>query len=185
MKWEKFDIRNLSEAEYQKWYSLMSDENKSRVDRFRFAEDKRLTVAGEMIAKKMIAKCCCLQPENIIFDKTDGGKPFAVGLNIHFNISHSGNFVVCATDKNPVGIDIEKKQAYNPSIAKRICSDEETTLLEGSKNPSEEFIKLWTAKEAYGKFLGKGLTEEIFKANLPIKPLQYEFDDYYVSIIKT
>lgn len=71
MKWYKYDIRNLSAAEYDKWYSLMNEDKKRRVDRFRFGDDKKRTVAGEMLACKAIAEWCGVPEENIVFDKTN------------------------------------------------------------------------------------------------------------------
>ncbi len=182
MTWEKYDIRNLSEEEYQKWYSLMNDDKKIRVDRFRFADDKKRTVAGEMLARKMIADECKTEAEKITFEKNEYGKPFAVGLNIHFNISHTGNYVVCAINNNPIGIDIEKLRDYKPNTARRVCSDEEILLIEKSENPAEEFIKIWTKKEAFAKFSGTGLTEKSIKQNLKNNIPQYKFEDYFVSI---
>ena len=32
MKWYKYNIKELSDIEYQKWYSLMSNEKQCRVD---------------------------------------------------------------------------------------------------------------------------------------------------------
>ncbi len=34
MKWYKYDIRDLGDTEYGKWYSLMSEDKQQRVDRF-------------------------------------------------------------------------------------------------------------------------------------------------------
>ncbi len=80
MKWYQYDIRDLSELEYRKWYSLMSDSKKKRVDRFRFEDDKKRTVVGEMLARKALAEWCKVAVEDIIFDTTEYGKPFAKGL---------------------------------------------------------------------------------------------------------
>ena len=38
------------------------------------------------------------------------GKPFIVGVeNVFFNISHSGDYVVCSVSDREIGIDIEKR----------------------------------------------------------------------------
>ena len=37
------------------------------------------------------------------------GKPYLKGReDLHFNISHSGNFVLCALGECPLGVDIER-----------------------------------------------------------------------------
>lgn len=170
MTWYKYDIRDLTDAEYNKWYSLMNEDKQHRVDRFRFADDKKRTVAGEMLARKAIAAWCSVEPESIIFSIGEHGKPYTVDLNVEFNISHSGDTVVCAVDDNPVGIDIEQIRPIDLSISKRICTDKELLYLFGhapaeydfkytnSAETLSRFFELWTYKEAYGKFIGNGIS---------------------------
>jgi len=169
MRWYKYDIRDLTDAEYRKWHSLMSEEKRQKIDRFRFADDKKRTVAGEMLARIAIAKWCGVASEDIVFDKKDHGKPYAKDLTVEFNISHSADIVVCAVDDEPVGIDIEHIRPIDLIAARRICKDEELLYLFG-RQPTEKdftyttdietltrFFEIWTAKEAYGKRIGTGL----------------------------
>lgn len=170
MKWYKYDIQNLSNAEYNKWYSIMSEDKQRRVDRFRCVDDKERTVAGEILARKAIAEWCGVPAENIAFAKHEFGKPFAIGLDVEFNISHSGNMVVCAVDDKPIGIDIEQIRPIDLSIAKRICTENELSYLFGHVPAEKEFVntsdykiltrffEIWTAKEAYGKCIGNGIS---------------------------
>lgn len=172
MKWYKYDIRELSDKEYCKWYSLMSDEKQRRVDRFRFGDDKKRTVAGEMLARKAISDWCSVNAEDIIFDYKEYGKPYAIDLDVEFNISHSCDLVVCAIDNSPVGIDVEKIRPIDLNVAKRFCNKEELFYLFGHELAEEDFIytsetdilsrffEIWTKKEAYGKFIGFGLLPE-------------------------
>lgn len=195
MKWYKYDIRNLSDAEYGKWYSLMSEDKKRRVDRFRCEDDKKRTVAGEMLARKAVAEWCDIAEESIVFDKREYGKPFAVGLNVEFNISHSENMVVCAVDEKPVGVDVELIRPIDLGIAKRICTENELLYLFGHV-PVEEgfscvpnrdilmrFYEIWTAKEAYGKCSGTGVSclgAEVLR----IPKMNIVLGNYYVCIVK-
>lgn len=170
MKWYKYTIQDLSDAEYKKWYSLMSEDKQRRVDRLYFEDDKKRTVAGEMLARKSIAEWCEVTPESIRFSIGEHGKPYVEDLDVEFNISHSGDMVVCAVDDNPVGIDIEQIRPIDLSISKRICTDKELLYLFGHA-PAEHdfkytnnaetlsrFFELWTYKEAYGKFIGNGIS---------------------------
>lgn len=168
MKWYKYDIRELSDKEYCKWYSLMSVEKQHRVDRFRFEDDKKRTVAGEMLARKAISNWCNVAIEDIIFDYKGHGKPYAVGLDVEFNISHSGDIVVCAVDSSPIGIDVEEIRPIDLNVAKRICTDDELLYIFGHKPTEQDFIyttdmefltrffEIWTKKEAYFKWMGTG-----------------------------
>lgn len=171
MKWYLYDIRNFSDAEYDKWYGLMDRKKQQRVDRFHFSEDKKRTVAGEMLARQAIAQWCNVPEESIVFGIGDHGKPFATDLSVEFNISHSGNMVACAVADAPIGIDIEQIRPVRLSTAKRIFTPEELRSLFGyaptaadfEKIPDDgmllRFFELWTAKEAYGKCVGTGLID--------------------------
>lgn len=192
MKWYKFDIRDLTAADYEKWYALMSKDKQLRVDRFRFVDDKKRTVAGEMLARKATAEWYDITPESIIFGTQKYGKPYAKGIPVEFNISHSGNMVVCAVDNNPIGIDIEQIRPIDLTIAKRICTDEELLYLFDHMPAEQDFVyttdqgvltrffQLWTAKEASGKCLGSGIVG--FTERKMLNQLSHEIDGYIINI---
>lgn len=106
---------------------------------------------------------------SISFGIKKHGKPYVKGLPVEFNISHSGDMVVCAVDDKSVGIDIEQIRPIDLTVAKRICTDEELLYLFGYKPENQDFtnttdteilirfFELWTAKEACGKQCGYGL----------------------------
>lgn len=167
MEWYKYNITDMNDIEYQTFYSMMSSYKQECVNKFRYTEDKKRTVAGEMLVRKIISQKCNAPVEAIKFDLSVYGKPYVVNFPVTFSISHSGNYAVCAVDENPVGIDIEKIRAVDLNVAKHICSQDELSYLFGH-NPSNEdfmldsygllvnFFKIWTAKEARYKCLGNG-----------------------------
>lgn len=169
MKWYKYDIRDLTDEEYAYWYSLMNAEKRKRVDRFRAIDDKKRTVVGEMLARKAIAEWCGANPESIILAVGEYGKPYAVDLKVEFNISHSGDLVVCAVDDHPVGIDVELIRPIDLSVAKRVCTNEELRYIFGHEPTDADFVytedeetltrffEVWTRKEAVGKKNGVGI----------------------------
>ena len=169
IKWYKYDIREMTDAEFHNWYAIMSAEKQKRVDRFHFKDDKKRAVAGEMLARLALADWCQVEPRSISFGRGEHGKPFAEGLDAQFNISHSDDFVVCAVSDRPVGIDIEKIRPVDLKISKKICTPDELYSLFGhipdegefvrtdNENLLNRFFRMWTKKEARGKFLGKGL----------------------------
>lgn len=193
MKWYKYDIRDLSDTEYIKWYSLMSKENQNRVERFRFIDDKKRTVAGEMLARIAISAWCNVSPESIVFNKSKNGKPFAEGLDVEFNISHSHDMVVCAVSDKPIGIDIEKIRPINLNVAKRICTKDELVYLFGhepndadfNQKPDNttltRFFEIWTAKEAYVKCIGTGIGDIKHDTGKSKNDI-YCFDNYVICV---
>ncbi len=178
----KYDIRDFSQDDYNKWYNLLDVDKKQRVCRFRSESDKKRTVCGEMLARKMISDECSIAPEEICFSYNEYGKPYATNCKIQFNISHSGDYVVCALDTFPVGIDIERIRPIDLSIAEKVFSKEEISKVYKDKTYTE-FFKLWTLKEAYCKYKGLGICRvelyDFSKLNIE----QIVFDGYCVCVI--
>ena len=88
---------------------------------------------------------------------------------VHFNLSHSGEYAVCAMAKKEVGCDIQKITAAREKIMRRFFSPEEERYVWQGKEPgekepdtkSERFTRIWTRKESYVKRTGEGLTQDL------------------------
>ena len=92
------------------------------------------------------------------------GKPYLEGMPVHFNLSHSGNMVLCGISDRPIGVDIQKQEAgSHERLWNRYFKGQEKELLNCCTSKEEQeamFYRLWTQKEAYGKLTGEGLTGE-------------------------
>lgn len=88
------------------------------------------------------------------------GKPYVEELpTFHFNLSHSGDYVVVAYGNEEIGVDIQQIKDYRPKVAKRCCTKEELTYIE-ERDSSTRFTEVWTLKESYAKFTGEGMAED-------------------------
>lgn len=87
------------------------------------------------------------------------GKPVLGGHEVHFNLSHSHDYVVCAISSANIGIDIEKIQGLNLSLSKRIFAEKELMKFEQlSEEKQLDYIyETWTKKESVLKLTGDGL----------------------------
>lgn len=124
-----------------------------------YQKDNNFSSISEWLARKIISETFHIKPHEIKFDNNEYGKPYAVNLDIYFNISHSKNYIICAIDKNPIGVDIEKIRPLKDSVLKVFCTDKELDYINSSDNKKKEAIKLWTLKEAYFKAIGTGIRE--------------------------
>ena len=89
------------------------------------------------------------------------GKPFFPDLPaLHFSISHSGDWWLCAFSDRPVGIDIQRCGSFVPpeTLSRRFFHPQEDDFL--ALQGYERFYDLWTAKESYVKFTGRGFYDE-------------------------
>ncbi|MBO7663211.1 MAG: 4'-phosphopantetheinyl transferase superfamily protein [Clostridia bacterium] len=76
-----------------------------------------------------------------------------------FNLSHSGEWCLLAVSGDgPVGVDLEKPEEANLSVARSVYTDAELRWMEEA--PLERFHRLWTWKESVMKAPGLGLALE-------------------------
>lgn len=105
------------------------------------------------------------------------GKPYLRDYPLYyFNLSHSGEYVVCVISDREIGVDIqEHRRGDVEKIAARYFSTEEILRLE-SCDPEQKvqaFFDLWAAKEAYGKYTGGGITESL-ELEVPVSQVTLE-----------
>ena len=159
--YELLNINSVSEREYEDCYACMSSEKKARVDAFRFEKDRKRSVCAELLARRMLAARCGVGEREIVFGTGSRGKPFAVNVRAEFSVSHSGDYVLCAVGARPVGADIERMRAVDDRLVHYVCTQEEAryVLSAGSAREREtRFFAVWTAKEAYFKCIGTGIS---------------------------
>jgi len=98
-------------------------------------------------------------------DKTPEGKIFFINKVQKFNISHSGDLVVCALcDGVDMGVDIEQILPVPLADFKNTMSENEWNEISGSGGLSA-FYHLWTMKEAVCKAEGIGLIDDLNNLN--------------------
>ena len=98
-------------------------------------------------------------PFSFSYEYGEQGKPQIVNFPKKFNLSHSGDYVVCAVGDGEVGADIQKWVPYKERTAERFFAPTEWKLLQElpASQRTELFYRLWSRKEAYGKYTGQGI----------------------------
>lgn len=139
---------------------FISIEKQERIKRFKSFKDAQRCLFGDLLPRYAICKSMGIENSQLKIDSNKYGKPIILEpQGVHFNISHSGDWVVCAVDNKPVGIDIEYIKPTDLKIAKRFFTvDEYNDLINKDReNRIKYFYILWTLKESYIKAIGKGL----------------------------
>lgn len=140
---------------------FVDKEKRTKIKRFVKWEDAHRGLFAELLIRQIITEKTGLANEAISFSKNRYGKPFLNNMTgFHFNLSHSGLWIVCAVDNMPIGIDIQKIKPVDFGISERYFSKEEHNDLM-SKSDSDKlayFFTLWALKESYIKAKGKGLS---------------------------
>lgn len=82
------------------------------------------------------------------------GKPYLQSnSDIFFNLSHSGNYVLCGIAERQIGVDIQKRHAKDVSGVKE--------KIHNAQDKDEDFFLLFSAKEAFCKCTGEGLQRDL------------------------
>lgn len=174
------------ELGFERAYDIVPLRRKQKIDQLKNEKDKARGLAAEFVLnyclmeykdKENIEENCIKNLsesdiEKSINDKSAfsyemeyqyGGKPMLTGINpICFNLSHAGDYAVCAVSNVPVGIDIEGRHQINEKVMKKCFSEKEKNWVnENEEKKQERFFRLWTAKEAVSKATGKGLSQII------------------------
>ncbi|KAE8673031.1 hypothetical protein F3Y22_tig00111817pilonHSYRG00004 [Hibiscus syriacus] len=161
---------------------LLSPCEREGVNRMRGDQLKKRALLARALVRTTIARYQTnsqMNPRSLKFRKNLYGKPEVEWrdednfspLPLQFNLSHTSTMIACGVTVNvPIGIDIEEKQRRTKNnliaFAQRYFSAYEVKVLTTISDPEvqrQEFIKLWTLKEAYVKALGKGFSAVPFK----------------------
>lgn len=97
-----------------------------------------------------------------IFEYGEHGKPSILGHpEIHFNLSHCREAAVCIINDRPVGVDVESVRPLKDSLAEYTMNDAELNEIRQAANPSLQFTRFWTMKEALLKLTGEGINNHL------------------------
>ena len=157
---------NLHREQLESYENILQPEELARTSSFFKREDRERFVIGRGVLKHLSGLYLNSFPQLIEIVSDQNKKPIIKGCeNLHFNVSHSKNYIVFAFSHYEIGIDVEyinDEFDYKP-IAKECFTKNEIQYLEESDKPVKEFFKLWTRKEALLKATGKGLSDDMNK----------------------
>ena len=151
----------LKENEFNTLMQLVTPEKQERINRFHFYNDACNTLLGDVLTRVEICRLTGLSNKHHEFSVNEYGKPIlSSNPRIHFNISHSGNYVVCAIGDKQSGIDIEIIKPVDLKIANRFFAADEKEYIFNPKDSfiTNRFYEIWTKKESRIKWEGKGLS---------------------------
>lgn len=153
-------LYNFTQEEFDETFDMMDNARKRAVLRLKHENDRRRSVLGERLARIGVSKLCKIEKNNILFSRTENGKPFVVNADAFFSVSHSKEAVACVVDEKEIGIDIELVRDIDLNITRIACTERDKEFIFSTDDKDEQinrFFTVWTAKEAYFKFVGTGI----------------------------
>lgn len=172
------------------WHIFLSEEEKSRANKFHFSEDKSSFALYHACKRLILADYLNQSPQEIIFSTQEKGKPFLQNQKIKFNLSHTKEMAMLAVAVDiEVGIDIEKVKTTSDylTIAKRFFHLEEYEFLKNIGNTAQQqnaFFEIWTAKEAVLKATGEGIAAGMNTFNVQTNPIKHNSVTITLSRLK-
>jgi len=159
---------------------LLDETERRRWAAYRRDEDRERFLAGCALAKTALAGYTGQRPADVRFDRTCGecGKPHGkpalaggepgAGGDLEHSVAHSGDLVVVAVARAPVGVDVEQLDGRAHAVggggdpkalARLVLADAERTALAAVhlSGRARAFLVAWTRKEAVTKATGDGL----------------------------
>ena len=136
-------------------------ERREAIGRFRFVEDAQRSLIADLLARTVIGRRLGRTNEEIVFIREPNRKPrLKEAGEFEFNLSHSGAWILCASDFEPVGADVEIIRNFEWDDLKDTLSSEERARLDPSSRMDWRilFAAHWTIKESYLKAVGAGLS---------------------------
>lgn len=195
MEYFIYNTKNLTTEEYDKWFSLMTEEKQKRVGRYKDSDRRNCSVAGEMLVKEYIGKALNIPSETLVIHTDKNGKPYIESCSIHFNISHCENMLVYAFSDEEIGIDIEKIKPVSLSVTKGFFTEDEQKYVFGFIPTKEDiktfddiityerFYRIYTLKEAICKKSGVGIKGLKEADAIPFLNNSFKENNFIISIV--
>ncbi|MMZ47080.1 4'-phosphopantetheinyl transferase sfp [compost metagenome] len=161
-----------AENHYELLVNRVSLAKQHKLDRFLHREDALRGLYADVLLRWLACRQLKIPNASLQFTYNAFGKPSLLNAPaFHFNVSHSGKWVVCAIDDHPLGIDIEQLRPIDFEVGRVCFSDTEYDALmhQDAESRLSYFYDLWTLKESFVKAEGQGLT-------LPLKSFSFDLE---------
>lgn len=180
MKIEYVLTEGIAYEDVRRYAALLPKERQEKIDRLRFDKDKLLSLVAGLLIQKRIG--------DVPLTFNAHGKPYAVGSEKFFSVSHSGDCVVIAVDEKEIGADVEKlPDKEYLKIAERFYAPGELRYVLDAEDQARAFTRIWTRKEAYLKQLGTGIATDLrafdtTSEELSRRIVTYDIEGYAISV---
>lgn len=146
----------LTQKRYEMLLGQLLPEKRARLERLP-ARQRELSLLGDLLARRQAAALLGKDPEQLLLTQDENGRPIVPGECVHLSVSHSGEAVCAAASLQPLGLDMELLRPVSDRLVEKVCSPAERAWVSAGEDRVRRFLRLWTMKEAYGKFTGLGV----------------------------
>ena len=146
---------DIAHFDWEAALPLLSEQRREQTLKFKHLLGRKTCAAAYLLLCEALRKEYGIT-EKPFFEYGIHGKPFIIGYpDIHFNISHCREAVLCVVSSRPVGVDVESIRSYKDSLVNYTMNPQEIAKINQAPRPEVEFVRFWTMKEAVLKLSGE------------------------------
>ena len=148
----------LPEQLYKKYLDFLPEDLQNKNLRYRKWQDGTAHLLGKILLIKGFQQLGYDDVELGDLSYNQYGRPQLYD-NIDFNISHSGEYIICAIGQDlKLGVDIEQIKPVDFNDFRDLMTSEQWHIIENSEEPFKTFFTFWTIKESIIKADSRGLS---------------------------
>ena len=144
---------------------IVNKDEVERAKRYYQIKDRNRFLISRGALRSILGKYLNIAPSSVSFGFGPNKKPYIINTGkakLHYNLSHSGDWILIAVSASEIGADIEfikPSFAYRDVLMDYFSTDEIKFI--NQQSSAERFFLLWTRKEAFVKATGKGLDSNL------------------------
>lgn len=181
-------ISEIPDSDIQHQFDNLPLQIQEHVDRYKLTADRHCSIVAWDILINMLLEQG-INASKLILCIGERGKPYFLDCPYNFSISHSGDCVVVAVSDRNIGVDIQHIDDKYLQVKGRVCSDAENDSIKSA----EDFVRLWTLKEATVKNIGIGIATDLKQYDFSSfnsesfcvynkKYISYPYGEYYIAV---
>ncbi|WP_264530510.1 4'-phosphopantetheinyl transferase family protein [Flavobacterium sp. N502540] len=157
----------------------------ARIRRYRRWQDAQVSLLGRILLFQSVKELYDRDYTDKDIKYSKYNKPYFSDTSIKFNISHSGEMVICAlSDESEIGIDLELISNIPIDEFKSELTEEEWSKITIANNIQDAFFDFWTQKEAVVKAHGMGLAIPLKSFEIFDNVAKIDNESFYLKEIK-
>jgi len=190
MKWLFGRITDLTPQQYEAILDSLPPSRKARISRIKKEDGRHRSLMASYLVQKLLEE---MGRETVVLENAEDGRPYLKGCDLFVSISHSHEGVICAISEDTIGIDIERIRPVRVGLIQYVCTEREREyVLSGWTDIGKEmvegpvaqrFFAVWTAKEAYFKKSGSGITDIRSIDTLSFAKQTFYIDDFLITVV--
>ncbi len=178
---EIFILKSAAESLTEEGSYYLPRWRRRRMERLHYAPAREASLGAGLLWRYAVEKHGVEPEEPVRF--LQAGKPvFAQREDLHFSLSHSGPYAMCAISDHEIGADVQQIRPVHMSVARRFHFRERDWLAEQPhEEQNRDFFRIWTRKEAWVKAVSRNQLLRLDQEDVIHGPEGWQFHEFWLD----